>query len=234
MAYRPGMAGGRFSTETFDFLQDLELFNERAWFKANQDRYERHVREPLLELIEALRDPLHQRVSERIVCDPRKVGGSMFRIQRDTRFSSDTSPYKTNAGAILRHDAGRDTTAPGVYVHLEAGNCLVGLGVYHPPTEALRRLRDAMVDDPDAWADARAVVGSRAWSFAGDTLKRAPRGYPPDHPLIEDLRRTSVAVLRPITEKQVCSDRLVATIVDRAAEARPLWRWLCGALDLPV
>jgi len=228
------VAGPRFSSETFDFLQDLELFNERAWFKANQDRYERHVREPMLALIDALEAPLHERFSTRITCDNRKVGGSMFRIQRDTRFANDKSPYKTNAGAFLRHEAGREVAAPGLYLHLEAGNSICGMGIYHPPSDVLRRLREAVVEDPDGWLEARSMVGPRSWAFAGESLSRAPRGFPADHPLIDDLRRTSFAVRRPLTERQVCSPRLVTMLVERAVETRPLWSWLCRALALPA
>jgi uncharacterized protein (TIGR02453 family) len=221
-----------FSTATFDFLQDLELFNERAWFEANRERYERDVREPMLELIEDIRAPLHARVSPHLVCDPRKVGGSMFRIHRDVRFAKDKSPYKTQAGAFFRHDVGRETPAPGVYLHLEPGNCFVGAGVYRPPTDTLRTLRQAMADDPTGWDAARAMVRPRGWQFLEGALVRMPRGFPPDHPLADDLRRTSIAISRPLTEHQVTGPAALTAIVDRAAQARPLLAWLSHALDL--
>ncbi len=224
-----------FSTATFDFLQDLELFNERAWFEVNRDRYEADVREPLLELIDDLNEPVHDRVSPHLVCDPRKVGGSMFRINRDTRFSKDKSPYKTAAAAYLRHDVGKETPAPGVYLHLEPGNSLVGVGLYHPPSDALRVVRQAIVDDPAGWETASAMVTPRsAWSFAGDSLSRAPRGFPADHLQVEDLKRTSFAITRPLTEAQVTGPNVLDVVVDRAVEARPLLAWLCRALSLPL
>src|SRR4030095_6842968 len=171
------MGRRHFSTATFDFLQDLELFNERPWFEANRQRYEADVREPLLELIDDLAEPMHERVSPHIVCDPRKVGGSMFRIHRDTRFSKDKSPYKTAAAAFFRHDVGREHPAPGVYLHLEPGNSMVGVGLYHPPPDALRTIREAVVADPDGWTASTTMVGPRSWEFKGETLTRAPRGF---------------------------------------------------------
>jgi uncharacterized protein (TIGR02453 family) len=228
------MARRYFSAATFDFLQDLELFNERAWFEANRQRYEADVREPLLELIDDLAEPMHERVSPHIVCDPRKVGGSMFRIHRDTRFSKDKSPYKTAAAAFFRHDVGREQPAPGVYLHLEPGNNMVGVGLYHPPPDALRTIREAVVADPDGWTASTTMVGPRSWEFKGETLTRAPRGFPADHPLVDDLKRTSFAIGRPLTEKQVTGPNVLRTVVDRAVEARPLLAWLCRALALPL
>ena len=162
-----GMGRRYFSSETFDFLQDLELFNERSWFQANKERYEIHVREPLLQFIEDLREPLHAAVSSHLVCDSRKVGGSMFRINRDTRFAKDKSPYKTQVAARFSHEAGRDAHAPGLYLHLEPGNCYVGGGLWMPPSAALLALRQAMVDRPGEWTEARDADSLRRWGFIG-------------------------------------------------------------------
>jgi len=221
-----------FSSETFDFLQDLELFNERAWFQANKDRYETHVREPMLELIEDLRAPLHEAVSPHLVCDPRKAGGSMFRINRDTRFAKDKSPYKTQASARFRHDTAGDVHAPGLYLHLEPGNCLAGGGTWMPPPEDLRRLRQAMVDRPEDWVQARDAKSLDHWELIGDSLKRAPQGFSSAHPLIDDLRRRSCAATRPFTEKQACGPGFLDLYVERATEVAPLIAWQCRVLGL--
>ncbi len=224
--------GRYFSADTFDFLQDLEVHNERDWFKANQERYESVVRGPMLQFIEDLEAPMQAKVSPRLTADARKVGGSLFRIQRDVRFSNDKSPYKTNTGAFFRHDAGKDVTAPGLYLHLEPGNCFMGGGVYRPPNDALKKLRTAVVDAPDDWLAVRDAPAMRNWEFGGDSLKRAPKGFDADLPLIEDLRRTSFIVSRPLTEKQMTSTKLLDLFVDRGAEISPFVAWVASALGL--
>jgi uncharacterized protein (TIGR02453 family) len=121
-----------------------------------------------------------------------------------------------------------------VYLHLEPGNSMVGVGLYHPPPDALRTIREAVVADPDGWTASTTMVGPRSWEFKGETLTRAPRGFPADHPLVDDLKRTSFAIGRPLTEKQVTGPNVLRTVVDRAVEARPLLAWLCRALALPL
>lgn len=222
-----------FTSATLDFLQDLEINNEREWFHANKDRFEDDVREPMLAFIGDVAEPLAERISPHLQAAAKKVGGSMFRINRDTRFSNDKSPYKTNVGAYMAHELGRDVAgAPGVYVHLEPGRCFLGGGTYMPPSDALRTLRTAMVDDPDGWVESRDAIG-RSWEWGGDSLTRAPKGFEADHPLIDDLRRKSFIVSRPLTEKQVTGTNLLELFIDRAAETRPLMAWICRSLALP-
>ena len=106
------------SPALFDFLRALRANNERPWFEANKARYREEVRDPMLDFIAAFAGPLAE-ISPHFRADPRPNGGSLFRIYRDTRFSKDKTPYKTNVGAHFRHAAGRDAHAPGFYLHLE-------------------------------------------------------------------------------------------------------------------
>lgn len=227
------MADASFSPALFDFLFDLDVNNERSWFDANRDRYEREVREPMLAFIRDLEQPLHRRVSRHLVVDDRKVGGSLFRINRDTRFSNDKRPYKTNVGAQFRHEQGRDAHAPGLYFHLEPGNCFMGAGMWRPATPVLNQVRDAIVESPATWRRTRTVVEKAGWGLDGDALVRAPRGYDPDHPLIDDLRRTSVILIRTFDEDDVLAPDFRDTIVDWWAASRPLLRFMGGALGIP-
>ena len=114
---------------------------------------------------------------------------SLFRIHRDVRFSKDKSPYKTSVGVQFRHDAGRDSHAPGFYLHVEPGKSFVGLGMWHPDGPALRKVRERIVEKPGSW---RAAMGDRrfrdAFELEGDRLERPPRGFDPEHPLIEALK----------------------------------------------
>ena len=135
-----------FDVALFAFLEALRSNNNRAWFQAHKQRYEREVRAPMLRFIGDVGPHLWQ-ISPRFVADARPNGRSPFRVHRDVRFAHDKRPYKTNAGAHFRHEAGRDAHAPGFYLHLEPGRVFVASGVWHPdrhaPHEDSRRHRGA-------------------------------------------------------------------------------------------
>ena len=102
-----------FTKATFTFLKDLTENNEWAWFQQNKHRYDDDVRDPAIRFITDFGAHL-KTLSEHFRSDPRTVGGSMFRIHRDTRFSKDKTPYKTAIGIQFRHELGKDAHAPGV------------------------------------------------------------------------------------------------------------------------
>ncbi|MFC1886438.1 TIGR02453 family protein [Thermodesulfobacteriota bacterium] len=106
-----------FSPETFIFLKELAENNNRHWFQENKRRYEEHFKGPAMCFIADFSEVL-RKISRHFTADPRPVGGSLFRIYRDVRFSNDKSPYKTNAGIQFRHYQGKDVHAPGYYLHL--------------------------------------------------------------------------------------------------------------------
>ena len=133
-----------FSPDIFAFLRDLEVNNSREWFRDNSDRYERDLREPALRFISAFAAPL-AKISPCFRADPRKSGGSLFRIHRDVRFSADKSPYKTYTGIQFRHQRGKDAHAPGFYLHLQPRHVFAAVGSWHPDTEALAAIRSAIV-----------------------------------------------------------------------------------------
>ena len=136
-----------FAPALFAFLRELRENNNREWFQANKGRYEADVRDPLLRFIADFALPLHE-LSTHFVADPRPVGGSLFRIYRDVRFSKDKSPYKTQAAAHFRHERGKDVHAPGFYLHLEPDDVFAGAGIWHPDMKSLTKIRDAIVANP--------------------------------------------------------------------------------------
>lgn len=212
----------------FDFLRELRDHNERAWFTANKDRYEQQVRGPCLDFIRAVGDLLPT-FAPSFVAEPRPVGGSLFRIQRDTRFAHDKAPYKTNIGMQFRHrDAQRDVHAPGFYLHVEPGQCFIGAGMWHPDGPTLQRIRARIIEQPAAWAAARAGL-----SLGGDRLKRPPAGIAADHPLVEDLKFKDFVVMAPLTEADVLAAGFLDHYVGVARSHAPLVRFLCGAVGLP-
>ena len=188
----------------FDFLRGLKANNEKTWFEANKERYKAEVRDPMLDFIAAFAKPL-AKISPHFRADPRPNGGSLFRIYRDTRFSKDKTPYKTNAGAHFRHVAGKDAHAPGFYLHLEPGSCFAGCGIWHPDNQTLARIRDAIVAQPRTW---RRITTAKAFrttfELAGESLTRLPRGYDPDHSLIEDLKRKDFVAITGFSEVDAC------------------------------
>lgn len=223
----PGSA--HFGPELFAFLEELTAHNDRAWFQANKSRYERDVREPMLRFISDFGPLLHE-ISPRFEADPRKVGGSMFRVHRDTRFSKDKTPYKTHAGAHFRHEAAKDVHAPGFYLHLQPDEVFVGVGLWQPPTPVAQRIREAMADDVDGWlAAARSEAFLARWRLGGDSLKRPPRGFAADHPLIEDLKRKDFIASVELDRSAVCEPDFLPRFAALCKEAAPLMRWLCGA-----
>lgn len=225
---------GHITDETFAFLFELDVHNSRTWMDANRDRYEEHCKQALYGFVEAVAAPLHARVSTHLQAIPRIQGGSVFQIHRDTRFSDDKTPYKRNAGCYFSHDlGGKGVSAPGLYLHLEPGNCFTGGGVYRPPTTDLNKVRDKIVGHRSSWSRVRNQVEADGWTLGGDQLKTSPRGYDADDTMIEDLRRTSFVLSRPFDEATATRDDFVDVFVGWAEEQAPFLRYLCRALDLP-
>jgi uncharacterized protein (TIGR02453 family) len=219
----------RITPQLFEFLDELARNNDRSWFQVNKKRYEEVVREPLRAFVRDFDGPL-EAISPHVVADDRKVGGSLFRIHRDTRFSKDKSPYKTWAALQFRHEAAKDVHAPGFYLHLQPGNVLMGAGCWHPAREALESIRDTIADDPEGWLDVRDRMLQAGFEFEGESLKRPPRGYPADHPAVEELKRKDFIVIRHLSEAEACRPDFVGRYADLCAVTEPLMRVLTSAL----
>ncbi|MBI5495583.1 MAG: DUF2461 domain-containing protein [Deltaproteobacteria bacterium] len=217
-----------FTRELFQFLAELSFNNDRAWFAANKERYEQHVRAPLLAFITDVQAPL-ARINRQLVADPRPVGGSMFRIHRDTRFSKDKAPYKTHAAAQFRHRAGADVHAPGLYLHLEPGRCFAGGGIWHPDADPLRAIRQYIHGHPRAWD--RLLADSPP--LEGDMLARVPAGYAKDHRHATDLRRKDFIVSVAVSDARVCAPGFMDEFLAACRTVNPLVRTLCTALGVP-
>ena len=216
-----------FQPSLFEFLEQLADNNNRPWFLENKDRYEKQVLQPALAFIRAL--PRLKRVSPYFVAGDRRVGGSLMRVYRDTRFVKDGAPYKTNVGIQFRHEQGRDIHAPGFYVHVAPGECFLAVGLWRPEPEALVRVRQAIVEWPDRWQRARDDRKFRArFAMDGDSLKRPPRGFPADHPCIEDIKRTDFIGLESLEEQDVLDkrflDHVAASFRQPSLHAFPLRR----------
>lgn len=221
-----------FTKQTFTFLSSLAENNTRLWFEEHKQDYEGYVREPALDFITDMAEEMPA-ISKHFRALPKKVGGSLMRVQRDTRFSPDKTPYKTNIGLHFRHEIGKDVHAPGYYVHIEPGECFVGVGLWRPDADALFKIREGILKKGDAWVAARDDKAfSKYFTLAGDALTNAPRGYAQDHPLVEDLKRKDFIGLAALSKTDVTSENFRAQAVERFKQAEPYMRFLCVALGL--
>jgi uncharacterized protein (TIGR02453 family) len=211
-----------FEPELFSFLSELRANNERPWFQANKARYEAAVKEPALAFIEDAGYLLPD-ISPRFV-------GSLYRIYRDTRFGKDKTPYKTHTGIHFRHERAKDAHAPGFYLHLEPGRVFVGGGIWRPDSPTLRMIRDRIVARPDEW---RKVTGALAgFRMSGDSLKRAPAGFDPEHPLVDDLKRKDFVVLADLDEKTAVRGDFLDVFTAHCRDAAPFMGFLCAAVGV--
>jgi len=221
---------------TFRFLRDLARSNEKAWFEANREVYEREVREPMRRLVETLDAKLGS-IAPEIVGDPKR---SMFRLHRDIRFSRNKSPYKTNAGAWFYHgNAGRkvgragEGGGAGFYFHIDPVTCFVAGGLWMPARPTLQRIREAIAAQPGALARLTSAAGFRR-RFDGLSeeakLRRVPRDFSPDHPAAEWLKLQSFTARAPIEPSVVTSPRLINRLSRDFGLLLPLVRWLNRAL----
>ena len=222
-----------FSDKTFKFLRGLARHNERAWFQAHKPDYDAYVRAPFLQLLLDLQ-PALATISEHYRAEPKPVGGSLFRIQRDTRFANDKTPYKPWQGARLFHARGRQIEAPSFYLHLQPGACFVGAGLWHPQPATQRAVRQFIFDNPGSWkATAHAPAFRRRYDFEStDRLVRPPRGFPADFEFIDDLKNRNFVAVRTLDDDVVLGPKLRQTLEKDLQGLAPFVDYLCAALDL--
>lgn len=227
------MSCSYFSMELFDFLNELRTTNSREWFQTNKDRYIRVLKEPALAFISDFA-PMLATISPHFRSDPRPVGGSLFRIHRDVRFSKDKSPYKTHAGLHFRHEAGKSAHTPGFYLHLEPGGSFVGVGLWRPDGPTLKEIRDRIAEKPKAWL--QAVEGpefTKSFTVHGERLKRPPRGFDPEHEMVEALKLKDITAFSPLSEDQVTESGFIENFANFCRQGSPLVKFICTALEQP-
>jgi uncharacterized protein (TIGR02453 family) len=221
-----------FPKDCIPFLKALKSHNERDWFNANKGRYEASVREPALAFITAM-EPKLAKLSPHFRAIPKKVGGSLMRVYRDTRFGKDKTPFKTNIGIQFRHELGKDVHAPGFYLHIEPGECFLGVGLWRPESKQLLKIRDFIIDNPNAWRQALAQRSFKSgYELVGESLKRPPRGYPADHELLEDLKRKDFIALMPFDEAAIEERKFIDFVAKGYRQADQFMHYLCDAVEV--
>lgn len=185
----PRFAG--FSRETFRFFQDLTGNNNRKWFDSQRERYQEHVLEPAQAFVNTLGPKLAAR-QDGLCYDARANGaGSIFRIHRDTRFSKDKSPYKTNLGILFWFEGpGNKKENPGYYFHLDGTGAWLYAGLHGFPRERLNRYREAVGEEQIGSGLRRILkrLSKAGLETGGCHYKRVPSGFAADHPHQDLLR----------------------------------------------
>ncbi len=222
-----------FSNQTFEFLRLLAANNNREWFNEHKPDYESKVREPALAFITQMQ-PLLGDISTRFLATPKKTGGSLMRVYRDARFSKDKTPYKTNVGIQFRHFMGKDVHAPGFYLHISDDECFIGAGIWRPDGPALGKIRGFIDENPRGWLKAKEASDFTAhFNLGGESLKRPPRGFNAEHPLIDDLKRKDFIAIAPISAEAIKADDFAEVCARHFQYADAYMYYLCTALDLP-
>lgn len=189
------------SKNTVKFLKDLAKNNNRDWFMENKPRYEK-AREEFVAFIEELMAGISKYDPGVGELNAKKA---VFRIYRDTRFSKDKTPYKTNFGAHLVANAAKPHDRAGYYIHVEPGKAILAGGAYMPPGPWIKAIRDEIAFDPKAF---KKIINHKDFKhyfgeLEGEQLKTAPKGFPKDHPEIELLRYKSFLAVHNLKDKDL-------------------------------
>ena len=171
-----------FSKKTTGFLRGLEKNNSKEWFDKNRDVYDEHVMGPSIEFVKEMGERLRT-ISPEIVADPRR-DKSIFRLNRDTRFSPDKHPYKTHIGIYFWEGKGKKLENPGYYFQLDKSKIMYGVGMHVFPKEMLNPYRDA-VTDPVMGGQLKKIVTkiskNKDYKLGWTKYKKIPKGYDPGH-----------------------------------------------------
>ena len=220
--------GSPFTAKTLTFLRALARNNDRAWFRAHNDEYEAHVKAPMLLAVARIGEEL-QSMAPELMADPKK---SLYRIWRDTRFSADKRPLKTNIAAVFPHRLGSRHTSAGLYFEIAPKWVFAGGGIYMPERGDLLKIRQRIAADPDGFH--RLVKGSlqTVGGVQGERLTRVPNGYPSDHPAGEYLRFKHFLGYREWPPELATTDQFWPELLTTFKAIMPLVRYLNEAIDV--
>lgn len=212
-------------TTNFEFLNSLEKNNNREWFADHKADFLLHQG-----IIEDFADALLHELNIHDLIETPSGKKSMHRIYRDTRFSKDKTPYKTNwSGSFSRATKWR---RGGYYFHLEPGNSFVAGGFYGPNTEDLRRIREEISFDPEPLKtilSATQFVKAFA-SLQGEQLKTTPKGFTSDDAAIDLLRYKQFLLIRHFSDAEVLSPNFVKLVDDTFKAMRPFFDYMSVVL----
>lgn len=182
--------------DTFTFLQELKTNNNRDWFNENKDRY-MAAQQNVLEFVTELLQEMSEFDAELVKIDPKK---SLFRIYRDTRFSADKTPYKTNFGASI-NGIGKKDGGAGYYLHISPGECFLAGGVYMADAARMKNIRKEISTNAPDFLN---IVNSTDFSnfdLNSEKMVRIPQGFEKDDTMAEYLKMKHYAASLPIKDE---------------------------------
>jgi uncharacterized protein (TIGR02453 family) len=217
-----------FSVQALGFLRDLAENNDRSWFEAHKDVYERELKAPFLELIGALNEALAEFAPEHV----RPPQRAMMRIYRDVRFSANKAPYKTHLAAWWAREGMEKTSGAGFYLEISAVEVTVAAGAYMPAPEQLLAIRRHLEEHHAEWRALLADTKLRSLmeEFDGQTMTRVPKGFRADDPAAELLKRRQWGVAAELPAARALEPGLLQEVVRRFRAAAPLTAWLNAPL----
>jgi uncharacterized protein (TIGR02453 family) len=217
-----------FRPEALTFLRNLARHNDREWFQPRKAQFEAELKEPMLALVRKITDAMMDFAPAFV----RPAEKSMFRIYRDTRFSSDKRPYKTHVAAWWSHQGLEKTSGAGYYFHVSAKELIVAAGAYMPEKDQLAQIRHWLLDHH---AEFRKLLANpkvkRTFSeFEGNALTRPPKGFPCEHPGMDLIRCRQWGLAATLPAENALKPDLAAIIVRHFKIAAPV----VDALNTPI
>lgn len=209
-----------FAPEAIDFLRKLKRNNRREWFQARRDVYERELKLPMLALIERIMRGMEDYAPDHLR-PPQKC---MLRIYRDTRFSADKTPYKTNLAAWWTRNGLEKTSGGGYYLHISPTELIIAAGVYMPPKEQLFAIRTHLLEHH---AELRRLFENKKLRAKFTThdpqaLTRPPKGFPADHPASEWIKWRQWGVIATLPAMEALKPKLPVLVEQHFRLAAPL------------
>ena len=218
-----------FTEKTLAFLRALARNNDRDWFRAHGEDFESHVRRPMVVAIERIGEEFRE-IAPELMADPKK---SLYRIWRDTRFSADKRPLKTNIAAVFPHRQGTRHSSAGLYFEISPKWVFAGGGLYMPERADLFKIRKRIAEDPQVFR--RLATETRLQEIGGvqgDRLTRVPRGFPADHPAADYLRLKHYLGFREWPPEFATSERFWPELLATFTAVMPLVRYLNESIEI--
>jgi uncharacterized protein (TIGR02453 family) len=216
-----------FPKEYFSFFNKLKKNNSKQWFEKHRDDYDQLVMHPARGFVTAKGEKL-RKIAPEVNAVP-KINKSLFKINRDVRFSNDKSPYKTYMGIWLWEGDGKRMECSGFYLHVENKNVLIGVGIKMFSKPLIDRYRRAVVDKNQGAALKSAVrkISAKGYLIDGKHYKKVPRGYDAEHPNAEFLLYNGLtARVEEKVPDVFFSDALIDYAYTHYKNMLPLHRWL--------
>jgi len=213
-----------FSPEAISFLRALKRNNRREWFQPRKEKYEKLIKAPMLEFVGCLNEEF-ARFAPAYVTSPEKA---VYRIYRDTRFSSDKTPYKTHIAAIFPRNSAVKREGAVFYLHFTEKEVLAFGGVWGPDRNELMAYRTLLRDNHEEFESLlsnkslRKMVGK----LEGEQLSRMPKGFPVDHPAESLLRRKQWYLESTLDIGLLTTPRVVPELAKRFAVMGPMVEFL--------